>query len=73
MFCCLGQAARAVVAAGGGGGGACASVDEPSTLSIRIRLQTDSCFACLEPGSGRIIPAIWHGAGAYPGVFIPET
>ena len=27
----------------------------------------------LYPGGGRKIPAIWHGAGAYPGVFIPET
>ena len=23
------------------------------------------------PGSGRKIPTLWHGAGAYPGVFIP--
>ena len=28
---------------------------------------------CLDPGSGRKIPAIWHGTGAYTGVFIPET
>ena len=28
---------------------------------------------CLHPGSGRKIPAIWHGAGVNPGVFIPET
>ena len=28
---------------------------------------------CLDPTSGRKIPAIWHGAGAYHGVFIPET
>ena len=28
---------------------------------------------CLGPGSGRKIPAIWHGAGANPGVFVPET
>ena len=27
----------------------------------------------LDPGSGRKIPAIWHGAGANPGVFILET
>ena len=27
----------------------------------------------LDPGSGRKTPAMWHGAGAYPGVFIPET
>ena len=27
----------------------------------------------LDPGSGRNIPAIWHGFGAYSGVFIPET
>ena len=31
------------------------------------------CVKCLNPGSGRKIPAIWHGAGANPGVFIPET
>ena len=24
---------------------------------------------CLDPGSGRKIPAIWHGAGANPGVY----
>ena len=28
---------------------------------------------CLDPGSGRKIPAIWHGAGANLSVFIPET
>ena len=28
---------------------------------------------CLDPGSGRQIPAIWHGARGNPGVFIPET
>jgi hypothetical protein len=27
---------------------------------------------CLDPGSGRKIPAIWHGASANPGVFILE-
>ena len=29
--------------------------------------------ACLDPGSGPKIPAIWHGAGAFHGGFIPET
>ena len=28
---------------------------------------------CLDPGSGRKIPATWHCTGANPGVFIPET
>ena len=28
---------------------------------------------CLDPGRGQKIPAILHGAGAYHGVFIPET
>ena len=28
---------------------------------------------CLDPGSGRTIPARWHGVGAYPRVFIRET
>ena len=28
---------------------------------------------CLDPGSGWKIPAIWHGAGACLGVFMPET
>ena len=28
---------------------------------------------CLDPGSGQQIPAIWIGAGAYHGIFIPET
>ena len=47
---------------------------QPSTLIIR--LQAESCHflrGCLDPGSGRKIPAVWHGAGAYHGVFIPET
>ena len=44
--------------------------------TLRISLQAEACLFCLEcldPSSGRNIPAIWHGAGAYPGVFIPET
>ena len=28
---------------------------------------------CLDPGSGRKVPATWHGAGACHGVCIPET
>ena len=27
----------------------------------------------LDSGSGRIIPAMWHGVEENPGVFIPET
>ena len=30
-------------------------------------------FERLDPGSGRKIPAMWHGAGAYSGVVILET
>ena len=30
-------------------------------------------LTCLYPGSGKNIPAIWRGAGAYPDVFIPAT
>ena len=26
-----------------------------------------------DPGSGRKTPTMWHGTGAYHGVFIPET
>ena len=43
---------------------------------FRMCLQAESCrvlLKCLHPGSGRKIPAIWQGAGAYPGVFIPKT
>ena len=44
---------------------------------LRIILQAELCLLKLEtprdPGSGQKIPAIWHGTGAYPGVFIPET
>ena len=42
--------------------------------TLRIRLQAEPCpfiLKYLDPGSGRNIPTIWHGAGAYPGVFIP--
>ena len=28
---------------------------------------------CLDPGIGRKIPAIWHGAGAYRGVFVARN
>ena len=44
--------------------------------TLRIQLQAESYLLSLkrlDPGSGRKIPAIWHGAGAYPSVFIPET
>ena len=44
--------------------------------TLRISLQAESCLFKLEmPRSwcGRIIPAIWHGTGANPGVFIPKT
>ena len=45
--------------------------------ALRIRLQAESCpflsLKSLDPGSGQKIPAPWHGAGAYPGGFIPET
>ena len=27
----------------------------------------------LDPDSGRKMPSVWHGAGAWHGVFIPET
>ena len=40
--------------------------------TLRIRLQAESCpltLECLDPGSGRY----GMGAGAYHGVFIPET
>ena len=30
-------------------------------------------WKCLDPGRGREITAIWHGAGAHHGVFIPEN
>ena len=30
-------------------------------------------FKCLDPGSGRKILAMWHGAGAYPGVLIQKS
>ena len=41
-----------------------------------IILQAESCIFSskrLDPGSDRIIPATWHGAGAHPGDFISET
>ena len=43
--------------------------------TLNISLQADRSLLCvkwLDPGSGRQILAIWHGAGANPGVFIPE-
>ena len=47
----------------------------PNTLqfcSLQAELRL-FCFKCLDPGSGWKIPVIWHGAGTYPGGFIPET
>ena len=41
--------------------------------TLRLILQAESYFVsskCLDPGSGREIPAILHGAGAYPSVFL---
>ena len=68
--------AQAVRGHGVGAGGRCAPRGLLPTL--RISLQEESCIfllflKCLAPGSGRKIPAIWHGACTYPGVFIPET
>ena len=44
---------------------------------LRIQLQAESqtllSLKYLDPGSGRNKSAIWHGAGADHGVFIPET
>ena len=48
----------------------------PSLSTLRTSLQAGAalfCLACLDPGSDRKIPAVWNGAGANPGVFIPET
>ena len=47
------------------------SAKNTCVATLRLRLQEESCllsFKCLDPGSGRKIPAIWHGADAYPGV-----
>ena len=40
--------------------------------TLRIRLEAKS-WHIIDSGIGRKIPAIWHGADAYPGGFIPET
>ena len=55
-------------------------VHTTSTLAQAVRgihaKKTEAAFfflKCLDPGSGRTIPVIWHGAGANLGVFIPET
>ena len=52
-------------------------ITAPSRASLLAKLRIILCFAdlqnhaffgfkCLDPGSGRTIPAIWHDAGAYP-------
>ena len=44
--------------------------------TLRIRSQAESYRLKLEyadHGSGRKIPAIWHVASAYPGVFYPRN
>ena len=49
---------------------------KPLTRTIsepRRKVTPLKSLKCLAPGSGRKIPAIWHGAGAYHGVSIPET
>ena len=44
----------------------------PGLSKLIIRLQVESCLFLLQvPRSGKI-PAMWHGAGAYPGVFYPR-
>ena len=48
----------------------------PGQATLRTSCRQNRAFFFLEfldPGSGRNIPAKWHGAGAYPGIFIPET
>ena len=43
-----------------------------------LRMQLQPVFHCsslnaLDPGSGRQIPAIWHGTGVWHGHFTPES
>ena len=50
-------------------------LQEYAVATLIMRLQAESCHFLLQMlfGSSQKLPAIWHGAGAYPGVLIPET
>ena len=58
----------------GAGGASAAKPPASSTLIIVCRQNYAFllCFKCQILVVVKKLPAIWHGAGAYPGVFIPE-